>query len=102
VHQFLPSAELRRRRTAASSQINLLDALRRLTSADVSERDVARCDRHLTASKISDEFGGRTAAATQAAHVNNVKPNPEVTRLDGSQGRSPRELQHVAPRGQSA
>jgi len=98
VHQLLPSAELRKRRFPASWQINLLDALRQLTSADVSERDDARFDRHLTASKISDEFGARAAASRGG----NVKPNPEAMRLDGSQGQSPRELQHVPPHGQSA
>jgi len=101
VHQVLLTAEIRKRRVAASCQINLLDALRRMTGAVVGERD-ARCDRHPAASKNPDEFSASTAAATHASRAGSVKPNREATRLESSQGPSPRELKRVQSASQSA
>jgi len=73
-----------------------------MMGADVGERDDARCDQHLTAPKSSDEFGVRTAAATHAQRVSNVKSNPEATRLDRPQGLFPRDLRRVDAQSQSA
>jgi hypothetical protein len=79
LHQFLPSSEFRKQRITASSQVHLFDALRRMTGADVGERDDARRDRRLTASKTQDEFSASMAAATHASRSKNVRPNPEAT-----------------------
>jgi hypothetical protein len=73
-----------------------------MTGADVGERDDARRDRHLTASKNQDEFSAGTAAVTHAPRARKVKPNPEATRFDCSQGLSRAEPRHVEPERQSA
>jgi hypothetical protein len=102
VHQFLPAAEFRNRRIPASSQVHLLDALRRMTGAGVGERDDARRDRHLTDSKSSDDFGARMATAVHAARTPNVKPSLEATRFDRFQNSLRAGLRHVESEDQSA
>jgi hypothetical protein len=100
VRQSLLSAEIRTRRIPASSQVNLLDALRRMTGADVGERDCALSDRHQTPSKISDELTARAAAATHAGQATSFNSNPQATQQSLA-GVMPSRTDRVAPAGQS-
>jgi hypothetical protein len=102
VHQQLTTAEIRKQRIPNSAQIDLVDALRQMTGADVGERDDARCDSHLLAPKISDDFGARAPAALMRRAPETSNP---ILRQRGSTARrdlSRRELRPVKPEIQSA
>jgi hypothetical protein len=103
VHQFLLAAEVRKRRIAAVSQLDLIELTQRLTGAEFGGRDHARGGRQITAAKTQEQFsGGCAAAASRAPHAANVKPNPEATTTRALAGTPcPAELKHLESQSQS-
>jgi hypothetical protein len=82
VDQFLPAAEIRKQRVAASSRVNPFGLLPRVIGADVWRRDLTRGDERHRASKTPDEFAGHGAAAPMnALRADNVNPDPEATAI---------------------
>jgi hypothetical protein len=78
VHQQLTTAEIRKQRVPVSARINLVDALRQMTGADVGERDDTRSNPHLPTSKISNEFGAPTPAVSMRRAPGASNPIPEI------------------------